>query len=430
MAAKRAADPARAARAKKAAQSLFRGRAFCVLPWTHLHVRVNGDAQPCCAWAGRPTGSLRSAPIQSLWNSRGMKRLRKNMLAGRPSAGCRACYELEGSKFKSMRLERNETLARHRARAALTAPDGSLPLLPFPFVDIRFSNLCNLRCRTCSAEQSSAWAREAKKLGWLAEGAEPLNRAYGDWDDLWRQLEPLLEKGLEEIVFAGGEPLLSREHYRILDFLLKKGLTRVYLRYVTNFSSLRFEGQDVLGLWSRFERVRVAASLDGSGRRGEYLRAGLDWGAAVKNREEMLRRCPQTEFNVSATLSLFNALHLPDFHRDWVEKGYIGRDDFFVNPLLSPPWYSAQVLPEDFKRRVQESYRRHRLEFLAETRRAAAEFEAAERFLAARDASRLLPDWAKVTRRLDALRGENCREAFPELSPLLEPAPCGRGSRA
>jgi len=403
---------------KGAAQALMRDHVLCILPWTHLHVRTNGDAHPCCAWRGPPLGNLRAAPPAAAWNSPRMKALRRDMLKGNPTAGCRDCYRLERSKSLSLRQEKNQFLAGHMDRIKLTAPDGELPALSLPLLDIRFSNVCNLKCRTCGPEQSSAWADDARKLGAPAVG-HAVRRAYEDWDVLLRQLEPLLEEGLEEIVFAGGEALVMEEHYRVLDFLLRKKLHGVRLHYITNFSTLHFKGWDILDLWSRFEKVKVAASLDGSGRRGEYLRKGLNWDAVVSNREEMLKRCPGAEFNVSATLSAFNALHLPDFHREWTRRGYVKRDDFIINPLLEPEQYCAQVLPPAMKRRAVQSYRRHRAAF-PRACRAAREFAAAERFLAAKDAGHLLPGFVRMTRRLDSLRGESCARIFPELAELFD----------
>ena len=310
---------------------------------------------------------------------------------------------------------------RHRGRARLTAPDGTLPRLPVPFLDMRFSNVCNLRCRTCDTTQSNSWMGDAQALG-LPNAGWGIRKSYGDWEALWRQLQPLLEEGLEEIVFAGGEPLIMEEHYRILDFLVARGLFDVRLHYVTNFSTLRFQGRDVIDSWSRFRNVKVTASLDGSGRRGEYLRKGLRWDAVVANREEMLRRCPDVVFGVSATLSIFNALHLPDFHREWVEKGYINRDALALNILLAPEMYRMQVLPPALKERVLESYRRHRESFLDADGMPALDFATAARFLQAQDRSELLPEFVAMTRRLDQRRGEDCREVFPELAALFEAA--------
>ena len=342
-------------------------------------------------------------------------------MSGRPVAGCWRCYEYEQSGFGSMRQQRNVDLDHHRGRELRTAPDGTLPRLSVPFLDIRFSNVCNLRCRTCRASLSSAWAADAQALGLQVEGG-PIQNSYDDWDNLWRQLQPVLEAGIEMIYFSGGEPLIMEEHYRVLDFLIARGLTDVRLAYNTNFSTLRFQGRDVIDRWSRFRKVHVTASLDGSSRRGEYLRKGLCWDTVVANREEMLRRCPDVGFSVSATLSIFNALHLPDFHREWVEKGYIERNAFAFCILGTPAIYRTQVLPAALKQLVSDSYQRHQKSFLDADGPAARGFAAAASLMEAQDFSELLPEFVAMTRRLDALRGEDCREVFPELAPLFEDA--------
>jgi len=411
---------ARASSGAGAADSM-REQVFCLLPWTHLQIRTDGRFCPCCDWDGPPLGNIRASSIDELWNSPNMKSLRLDMMCGRPRVGCWKCYEKERSGFLSLRQKSNIELGRHGGRERLTAPDGTLPRLPVLLLEIRFSNVCNLRCRICDASQSSAWAPDAQALGLPVEGG-PILKAYDDWDALWRQLQPLMEDGLEEILFLGGEPLVMEEHYRILDFLIARGRTDVRLTYYTNFSALRFQGRDVIGLWSRFRDVRVYASLDGSGRRGEYLRKGLRWAAVVANREEMLRRCPDVAFSISATISIFNALHLPDFHREWVEKGYIDRNAFALNMLVSPPMYRIQVLPEVLKACALESYRRHQESFLDADGPTARDFAAVTHSLLAQDRSDLLPGFVAMTRRLDRLRGEDCREVFPELAALFDEA--------
>ncbi len=321
----------------------LRERVFCLLPWTHLHVRTDGLFRPCCMWSDPPLENTHSPSLDYSWNSPVMKSLRLDLMNGRPVEGCWKCYERERAGFWSMRQIKNIDLVRHRGRERLTAPDGTLPRLQLPFLDLRFSNACNLRCRTCDASQSSAWMADTRALGLPVVG-ERILKSNEDWNALWHQLQPLLEQGVEDIRFAGGEPLIMEEHYRVLDFLIERKLTDVRLTYNTNFSTLRFQGRDVIDLWSRFREVRVAASLDGSGRRGEYLRKGLCWDAVVANREEMLRRCPDVVFELSVTPSIFNALHLPDFHREWVEKGYVRPNAIAFCMLATPEIYRMQVL--------------------------------------------------------------------------------------
>ncbi|MDE2314724.1 MAG: hypothetical protein KGL04_11190, partial [Elusimicrobia bacterium] len=114
---------------------------------------------------------------------------------------------------------------------------------------------------------------------------------------------------------------------------------------------------DFFRIWPKFESVSIFASLDATGERGEYIREGQNWAQAVSNRELMLRACPQVRFAVTPTLSILNALHLPDFHREWVGKGYVSVDEFVINNILSSPrHYRACLLPIALKRRALAAY--------------------------------------------------------------------------
>ncbi len=74
------------------------------------------------------------------------------------------------------------------------------------------------------------------------------------------------------------------------------------------------------------------------------------------------------------------------------------------------------------KSRVLESYRRHQESLLNTGGEAAHGFAAAANLIEAQDCSDLLPAFVAMTRRLDRLRGEDCREVFPELAGLFEAA--------
>ncbi len=88
--------------------------------------------------------------------------------------------------------------------------------------------------------------------------------------------------------------------------------------------------------------------------------------------------------------------------------------------LENPDIYRTQVLPAAQKQRVLESYRRHQESFLDADATTAQYFAAAARLMEAQDRSELLPEFVAMTRRLDQLRGEDCREVFPELAALFK----------
>ena len=287
--------------------------------------------------------------------------------------------------------------------------------------DIRFSNLCNLRCRSCGHIFSSQWYQDQARLAgpeWKHQN-QVLNYAGRTELDMWEQLEPHLDY-VEQIYFAGGEPLLMEEHYRILDELVRRKRFDVRLIYNTNFTHTDLKGQSVFDYWRRFKSVAVGASLDASGARGEYIRKGTVWENVERNRTNMLQICPEVDFYISPTLSILNALHLPDFHRDWVNRGLIRAQDLNVNILQDPMHYRIDIAPPMYKKKIQEKFQQH-LEWLRpldSLQRATTGFESAVNFLNATDNSHLYSTFWKKTRELDQIRNEHLLDAIPELSSL------------
>jgi organic radical activating enzyme len=389
-----------------------------------MHVASSGRVQPCCTTdEPSPLGDLKTSTLREIWNSPAMRGLRRNMLEGKPSPQCVKCYELEESGCRSIRQDFNHAW-RHREREVeATRADGGLDEFRMPFMNMRFSNVCNFRCRTCGPQDSSAWHEDALSL-WGAAAGPKLLTPTADPEELWRQIEPLVPT-LEEVNFAGGEPLIMEEHYRILRLLLDRGLTRVRLGYSTNFSITTHKGQDVMELWDRFESVFVAASLDASGPRGEYLRKGQDWKQVVENRERLFRACPRVEFRVMPVLDVMNALHMPDFHAEWLEKGYVAPGGWFMNILQGPAEYRTQILPAHLKLQAARKYERH-AEYLRGRYGEAAKRESdmylsAVEFMMAQDQTDQLERFRGTTQKLDRMRGENFAAVFPELAELMLP---------
>ena len=402
---------------------------FCVLPWTHMAVQPDGGVFPCCGTfrTAEPMGDLRRQELKDIWNSSGMKRLRLNMLAGKRSASCADCYERESAGLFSPRQSANRDYAQHKQRAAETKPDGSLDSFQMAYLDVRFSNECNFRCRICGPWFSTSWYADSRVAAEWDEGMRhnifhKVLRPSDDPDRLWRQIEPHLD-GLDEVYFAGGEPLIMEEHYKLVEALAERGLFHVRLCYSTNLSVTGRGSKDVLPLWAKFKDVLVTASLDGAGRRGEYLRKGQNWESTVENRRRMMRVCSNVRFFLAPTACVFNALHLPDLHWDWLEQGLVEPWALHLNMLLHPSVYRIQILPARFKTAVERKYREH-MERLTrrwgeKAERSVDSFQNALNFMNAEDSSALIPKFREWTRSMDALRGENFRETFPELADLM-----------
>jgi organic radical activating enzyme len=402
---------------------LSESKTFCMYPWIHLHAWPTGQAFPCCH-AESPAGQLGNSRVHTLaeiWNSPKQRQLRTDMLNETANSACVRCYEQEKAGFFSGRQSANKHHGHHINRISKTESDGHLEQFEMTYWDIRFSNLCNLKCRSCGHIFSSQWYQDQIKLAggdWVKKH-KPLVYAGKTETDMWEQLVPHLDY-VEQIYFAGGEPLLMEEHYRILDELVRRKRFDVRLIYNTNFTHTDLKGNSVFEYWKQFESVSVGASLDASGARGEYIRKGTDWAVVEQNRRDMMAICPEVDFYISPTLSIMNALHLPDFHRDWVEQGLLKPQDLNVNILQDPTHYRIDIATAEYKQQIRQKFEQH-IEWLRpqdQLSRATVGFESAINFMMQTDNTHLIDTFWRKTHELDAIRKENILDIIPELVTL------------
>jgi organic radical activating enzyme len=362
-----------------------------------------------------PIGNARFKTLEEIYRDAPMRELRKDMLAERPNPACGRCYEQEESGFFSGRKSAN----KHHGHQIKRIDDDKFQM---SYWDIRFSNLCNLSCRSCGHIFSSSWYQDQAKLagGDWKDRNKVLNYAGRTETDMWEQLIPHLDY-VEQIYFAGGEPLMMAEHYNILDELERRGRFDVRLIYNTNFTHVKLKDRTVFDYWKRFKSVAVGASLDDQGPRAEYIRKGTQWQQVVANRKEMLEVCPNVDFYISPTLSIMNAWSLPDFHRDWVDAGLIRAQDLNVNILQDPAHYRIDIATPKYKQQLMQRYQEHVawLQPQDTLQRATVGFKSAINFLQATDNSSLLPKFWNKTHELDGIRGENILDTIPELKELL-----------
>ena len=403
---------------------LAESKTFCIYPWIHIHCYPTGETYPCChSEMKHPIGNNKENTIQQLINSKSMCELRHNMLAEVKSPVCTRCYEQDDVGFFSGRKSANKHHGHHIDQVTDRAfYDGNLSNFTMTYWDIRFSNLCNLSCRTCGHIFSSQWhkdqsalANQSGDLHWK-DNNKTLNTT-GRWNgDMLKQVLEHIDD-VEQIYFAGGEPLIMDEHYYILEELEKRKRFDVRLIYNTNFTKINLKDRLVFDYWKKFDSVSVGASLDGMDKYAEYIRKGTKWADVEYNRKQMIEICPEVDFYISATLSALNALHITDFHKDWVEKGFIKPQDFNINILQDPPHYRIDIFPEHYKYMIRVKYKEH-IEWLEshdDLRRATTGFTSALTYLANDNTSMMDTFWEK-TQQLDAIRNEHILDYIPELN--------------
>jgi len=408
---------------------------FCMAPWVHMHMAPQGQVFPCCISAhylDQAPGTLKENNLKEIWNSDKMKEIRRNMLNGQENKLCELCHQYQKIGKKSPRNDFNEEFGKHfnLVKKHTNKETGELKQYEIKYIDFRFSNLCNFKCRICSHHFSTSWYTEALKMNLTTEEKGRLIIPVDDPETLWEQIVPILPH-LEKIHFAGGEPLIMEEHYRILKFFAEHKQFDVKLSYNTNFSEMRYKDLDAIDMWKNFEYVLVCASLDGSGARGEYMRKGQDWEQTVNNRKRMLKECPHIKFQLTPAVGIMNVLHLPDFYKEWVEEGLLDPMELNLYMVFEPEFYNIQNLPDDFKKRVEDKYQNFLDNYASKFNKRTQKhmYEQLNQVLTHMNHERPFdPVWASYNnetfttynKRLDDMRKENFLEVFPELSDLYE----------
>lgn len=328
--------------------NLEESKVFCMFPWLHLNVTPKGDIYPCCSNNyTTPVANTKTSSLKNAFNVPAMKDLRLNMLNNIPSKICEFCYKHEDAGPHSFRTYSLEQFSKYYDDLIpLTGDDGSLDDFKMRYFDIRFSNICNFKCRTCGAEFSSQWAQENK----IHDKSHPiLFHADDNKGDLLQEVLSHVDH-IDLAYFAGGEPLITEEHYILLEEMIRKNRTDIVLRYNTNASNIKYKDYDILDLWKRFKKVELSCSIDHYGERAEWLRHGTNWGEVEQNLI-LFRKLDYVSFQINTVFSIFNFSTLVDFYEYLKSKNILIKDDWHHSLYLAvhPSYYSAKSLPTKLK---------------------------------------------------------------------------------
>lgn len=384
---------------------------FCALPWTHLYFGPDGKVFPCCTSDRMlPIGDTATQTISDIVKSNNLRQLRSNMLNGRRSKECAYCYKQEEYNSDSQRIQSNKRLAKSDFDYQEDPAHFSME-----WVEFSINNTCNLKCRMCSGYYSSAIADEEKKL----YGIKPITTTKKQRSTVVDQLIPYLPN-LSMIDFAGGEPLLTNEHYAILDQLILCGNTDLEIRYITNFTTINYKKYDIFDYWNQFNNIRINASLDAHGKVAEYVRSGTIWKNIEKNIRLVKTRCPNIEIFVSSSVGFMNVTSLIELQRNWYDQGILPITNFKFHPILTPEYLTVQVLPTKHKLLLAKSIQLHidwciQLDAVA----LANQWKDLLQYMWASDHQHGLEEFKKITAVQDQTRHQSFADVFPEYQDLL-----------
>jgi sulfatase maturation enzyme AslB (radical SAM superfamily) len=384
---------------------------FCALPWVHFFTSPGGLVLPCCTADSKVImGNMSHTPIIDVMNSDRFVTLRSRMLTDRRSRECSFCYRREKEGLESPRQEANKKWKLDRSKLCNT-----IETFAPQYIDIRLTNVCNLKCRMCDAFFSSSIANEVKEIYGLVEP----NYVYGTRK---KNIETILSclNTVEKIYFAGGEPLQMPEHYRIIDELIAIGNTNIEIKYNTNFTKLVYKGRDVIDLWSNFTNVTVGASLDACGRVAEYVRHGTKWEDIISNYERFRVHAKHVNFLITSTVQFTTVASLIELQRTWHEKYDMPLDTFCLTVLQQPNHLSVRVLPAHHKARLTDLIQDHQNWAMSKgSERLVNSWQDVLTYMNSKDDSYLLRNFQNTTKALDNHRRESFTDVLPEYSDLL-----------
>jgi MoaA/NifB/PqqE/SkfB family radical SAM enzyme len=347
---------------KKGRGQLINSKTFCLHPFTGLATREDGAILVCCR--SHPVGWIQNESLEQIWNNDNMRRIRGQVLSGERPKECDACFRLEDQGVESLRQRHIKgTIPEARINLYPNALESLHPEMTLPFeiptMEIKLNNLCNLKCRMCHPMDSTSWndwdqVEEfyVKENNFMVKAIQDLNlmkKPYLDkFDDnpnWWASFEKLLPY-FRRVEFAGGEPLMDPQHYRILDMLKPYGKD-IEIKYATNGTTLGIsKGRTIHDYWPHFRSVAVNVSIDGIEDVYNYIRGNSDWNLVVKNIRE-IQKIPNISRIVGAVaVQVSNVLILDKMIETFLDKLDIV---FYTNMVDYPNVLSAQVLPKPLK---------------------------------------------------------------------------------
>lgn len=381
--------------------------AWCPLPWSHVSIKANGTFRVCChSAASESRGTLvddtntplhiGSASFDQVINNDAMKTIRKQMLKGEWPEPCVRCQrEFESGMISRNHYERaalsdiieKEKYPSYQKAVEMTKSDGTVENIDFPisYMDIRFGNLCNLKCVMCSPTDSDQWYDDyaaiwktnyfwdsRKKIDLVpnANGKlKPTTKIF-DWSDdihLWNEIEKHMLQ-FRKIYLVGGEPLLIDAHYEFLQKCVDSGCAnKLTIEYNTNLTNIPARAWNI---WKHFEMVIIGASIDGFGDVNDLIRFPSKWHKIEENLKKFKEADGNFVVHIATTVQLLNAWQFPEFIEYVLTSNHMPKIVWESSPLMlsvhpvhRPAYLNLNILPNEFKNVLITRYEEYQNKF-------------------------------------------------------------------
>ena len=344
---------------------------FCAAKWYNATIWLGSGQSTSCHHP--PAHAIDAEAIKAnpsaIHNTDQKKQDREQMLAGERPPGCEYCWKIEdmGVDAVSDRVYKSKIypiVSLDQAFAMPAREDVNLRTL-----EIAFDRTCQFACSYCNPAFSSTWARDIKNngayQGLVSDGRNHFTHEHDSAqlykfgeinpyvDAFFAWWESDLHKTLQELRITGGEPTMSGELWKLIDwFKANKGRSQTRLAVNSNL------GMDRLRLLEFVEKTRdiphleIYTSNEAFEAQAEYIRDGLDYDLWMHNLQELLEHDHIRAVHVMCTINALCLDSLDVFLDQLVRlKKVYGRErvNFTLNILRFPSFQSPLILPEHLK---------------------------------------------------------------------------------
>ena len=355
---------------------------FCVAKWKQVTMHLESGLTHSCHHPKAhivPLHELVNNP-SALHNTNYKKGMRKLMLEGKIVPECEYCNRVEQKKTGSL-SDRVFKSGDHWAKKYIPEIlENPYDYDVFPsYFEVSFSSVCNCHCLYCSSTFSSGWSKEIEEFGpydvsistrsfdqdpkpqYLDQPVNPYIEAFWRW---W----PDLYQNLEEFRITGGEPLLSKETYKVLDHVIENPKPDLNLSINSNFCIKPKIFRKFIDKYKRIgnlQKVSVYTSGEAHGKRAEYIRPGMNYDEWMNNCQTYLREVPNSRLIFMCTYNILSITSFKDFLGDIkkLKEEFPNRVGIDIPFLMNPPYLQANIITKNFIKYVEDSvtymYRNH-----------------------------------------------------------------------
>lgn len=333
--------------------NISENKSFCVLAWNHIAVDPDGSIKPCCIYKGyikKPDGTkynLGHDKIEDFYNSPEYVDIRQKMIDGEEIPGCVQCMNYESYGKESRRLNSNLKYNQHLNKTSPIADTN------IEYFDLRFGNLCNLQCRSCTPRNSSQLNKQISEYPELRKYYIPIDNDINQWyeTDIFENNIHSQLKNINTLYITGGEPTLIKKNFELLEKLIDDGYSKDIL-LITN-SNMTNNNNTFFDLLSQFKKVVFLGSIDGYKNVQEYIRYPSNWTQISNNLQNLLsRNYSNIIVKVSAVIQIANLGNITDlfeYCEEFNRKAGKTVLEIDLNNLEFPNYLNVINLPLDYK---------------------------------------------------------------------------------